>query len=363
MLLRLNHVLASAVVAALQTAALAASPPPAAPAMEWQTPAEAPGRRTLIIRLSPASPRADIRLEPTGVVVYLPGTELPDVPVAGVTVTRDADGSRLSLDARGRVIDRISVDGGTLRLEVLDAPSHAYRIGVGDVVNVSVYKNPDLTGELTVAPDGTIQLPLGGSVTAAGLSDGQLAERIRDVLSTFLVEPQVTVTVKTYGSQFVYVTGAVPRATRVALRPGMDLQDVLSEAGVALGPGQEIELTRTGGAPATYRWSGREADQPPGLSLLDGDVITVAEPRYVFSQGEVKRPNRFVLAQGMTLLQVLSLSEGLTDWANRKDVRILRGTQGNTTEIRVNLNDVEARRAPDPPLEPGDIILVRRKIL
>ena len=95
----------------------------------------------------------------------------------------------------------------------------------------------------------------------------------------------------------------------------------------------------------------------------DGDVLSVQEPLYVFVQGEVRRPGRIALAKGLTLLQAIAMSEGLTDWASKREVRILRKSGEKNEEIRVNLNKVEAREMPDPPLVSNDIVLVKRRIL
>ena len=67
----------------------------------------------------------------------------------------------------------------------------------------------------------------------------------------------------------------------------------------------------------------------------------------------------------MTLLEAVALGEGLTDWANKKDVRILRREEGSgpQREVMVNLRDVESGRTPDPQLQPGDVVLIGRRFL
>ncbi|HEX4823336.1 MAG TPA: polysaccharide biosynthesis/export family protein [Candidatus Polarisedimenticolaceae bacterium] len=256
------------------------------------------------------------------------------------------------------------------RLDVRLAPADAdpaaqagYKIGPADLVNILVYKNADISGDYSVSPDGTIALPLVGALSASGLDENQLADKVREKLSDFLVDPQVSVMVKTYQSQYVYVTGSVPRASRVALRPAMTLNDILSEAGVTLLPGQRFTLSHRGEAQpfASYESSTNEADRT--AALKDGDVISVEEPKYFYVQGEVRHQGRFPLTGGVTLLEALAVAEGLTDWASKKDVRILRSTGGQKREIEVNLNKVEGRKAEDPKLEAGDYILVKRRIL
>jgi len=337
--------------------------------VEWQTGTEA-GTESLVLRFSDGIPGLDAGMESWGLGVWLPGIKLDTIEAEGIRVTGEAAGARLRVERPGMELRAVRIEGDSVRLLLsrrapLEAtPSSSYRIGVGDVISVAVYKNPDLSGDFTVAADGTLNIPLVGTILVRGLSDVELAERLREILAKdFLVDPQVTVTVKTYLSQWAHVTGAVPRSMRVALSPGMTFKDILSEAGVALAPGQQIVLSHAGGSGQTLTIVAEtleSADLPPPR---DGVVLTVQDPAYVFVQGEVRRPGRLALTPSMTLLQAIALAEGLTEWAGKKDVRVRRTLGGETTEEIVNLKKVEERKAPDVELKAGDIILVRRKVL
>jgi protein involved in polysaccharide export with SLBB domain len=95
----------------------------------------------------------------------------------------------------------------------------------------------------------------------------------------------------------------------------------------------------------------------------DGDVLAVQQQNYVSIYGEVRHPNRLILTPGLTLLQSIAMAEGLTEWANKKKIQILRKTSDGTEQVTINLNAVESREAPDPPLKPEDVIIVGRRIL
>jgi polysaccharide export outer membrane protein len=142
----------------------------------------------------------------------------------------------------------------------------------------------------------------------------------------------------------------------------MTLKDVLSEAGVALAQGQVVVLTREGAPPEPLTTAELEGT---AFGPRHGDVLEVKERAFVVVNGEVRRPGRHVHTPGMTLLEALAIVEGLTDWANKKDVRILRREDGSGAqrEVLVNLRDVEGGRAPDPELQPGDVVLVGRRFL
>ncbi len=110
-----------------------------------------------------------------------------------------------------------------------------YRIGVGDQLQVSVWKNKELSVSVPVRPDGKISMPLIGDVLAAGKEAEVLAADIGKQLSRFVREPQVTVIVVNPGSsdfqRRVRVSGAVGKAMSIAYRDGMTVLDLVLMAG------------------------------------------------------------------------------------------------------------------------------------
>jgi polysaccharide biosynthesis/export protein len=106
-----------------------------------------------------------------------------------------------------------------------------YVIGSQDVLDISVWKEAELTRVVPVRPDGKISLPLLNDVQAAGLTPTQLAESITTSLKKFVTDPQVTVIVTQINSQRVYIMGEVARAGAYPLLPGTTLLQALSSAG------------------------------------------------------------------------------------------------------------------------------------
>lgn len=106
-----------------------------------------------------------------------------------------------------------------------------YKIGPQDVLQIDVWKEPEITRTIPVRPDGKISLPLLNDVQAAGLTAMQLAANIRDSLSKYLTSPQVTVTVTQINSQRVFVTGEVAKTGALPLLPGMTALQALSSSG------------------------------------------------------------------------------------------------------------------------------------
>ena len=112
-----------------------------------------------------------------------------------------------------------------------------YRIGADDRVQVSVWRNPELSVIAPVRPDGKISLPLIGDVEAGGRTPGEVAENIKRLLSTYIREPNVAVIIIELRShEFlsrVRVTGAVRTPRSIPYRQGMTVLDVVLEAGGA----------------------------------------------------------------------------------------------------------------------------------
>jgi polysaccharide biosynthesis/export protein len=106
-----------------------------------------------------------------------------------------------------------------------------YVIGAQDVIDISVWKEPDLSRAVPVRPDGKISLPLLNDVQAAGLTPTQLASQITTGLNKFLQNPQVTVIVSGINSQRIFILGEVMRPGAYPLLPGMTVLQGLSSAG------------------------------------------------------------------------------------------------------------------------------------
>ncbi len=110
-----------------------------------------------------------------------------------------------------------------------------YTIGVGDVLQVNVWRNPELSLVVPVRPDGKISMPLVGDVVAAGKTATELSDNLREQLVNFIRNPQVTIIVtETTSTDFqrrVRVTGAVENPLSIVHRDGMTVLDLVLEAG------------------------------------------------------------------------------------------------------------------------------------
>lgn len=110
-------------------------------------------------------------------------------------------------------------------------PSNAYAIGIGDVLEISVWKNPELAVTTPVRPDGRISVPLLGDVQASGLTPLALRQTLTDRFAEFVTAPGVSVVIKEINSRKVFVTGEVKSPGAFDLQPRTKLMQVLAMAG------------------------------------------------------------------------------------------------------------------------------------
>jgi len=157
-----------------------------------------------------------------------------------------------------------------------------YEIGPGDMLNVSVWREPDVSGTVPVRPDGKISLPLMGDVSAAGSTPVKLAATITDRLRQYLNDPHVTVIVTAANSRRIYLIGEVVRPGAIPMLPNMTLLQALSTSGGfnQFANVKKMYVLRADGGkqvkiPISYKAaiSGQSPEQ--NLVLRPGDTIVV----------------------------------------------------------------------------------------
>jgi protein involved in polysaccharide export with SLBB domain len=197
----------------------------------------------------------------------------------------------------------------------------AYVLAPDDVVSVMVVNFPNLSTQATVLPDGTISVPILGSVKASGKTTEELAQYLAREWDRFVVRPSVTVSVTQKRKAAIVVNGFAARLGAIEYRPGMRLSDALAEVGGASPAGDitKVRVTRRSGESQTYdmtdfpRLAGTERD----VLLQEGDIIFIPERRTQVSViGEVIRPGSFDYRDEMTVLDALGLAGGVRESAD-----------------------------------------------
>lgn len=163
-----------------------------------------------------------------------------------------------------------------------DLPSD-YVVGPDDVLSVVFWKDPDMSAEVTVRPDGIITLPLIGDLRVAGITPDALKQRVQKEGTKYVTDPNVTVIVKQVNSRRVFITG------------------------------------------------------------------------------QVTRPGEYPLTGTRTVMQLIALAGGLTEYADAKNIKIMRTTpQGQQSVLPFNYREVERGQnlSQNVQLQPGDTLIV-----
>lgn len=244
------------------------------------------------------------------------------------------------------------------------AAQNNYLLGSQDVVNITVFGEPDLSRKYTIEQDGTFTFPYIGRVKAKGLTLRELEQELRKrLMPDYLRDPQISVAVENYQSQRITVMGQVNQPGEYQLTGEMTLLSALARAGsVTATAGSEVIIARTprpsGNGSAANEPEVIRVDLPAlmagdmslNVRLMDGDQINVPKAQSAFVSGHVRTPGAYPVERGMTVLQVLTLAGGVSDRGSDKRISIERVVNGKrTVKKSVKLTDI---------VEPGDTIVV-----
>jgi polysaccharide export outer membrane protein len=160
-----------------------------------------------------------------------------------------------------------------------------YVIGPADVLRIQVWKNPELSAEAPVRPDGRVSVPLLDDVQASGLTTTELKEILTKAFAEYVTAPDVTVIVQEVNSKMVFIVGEVGRPSAIPLTLDMRVLDAIASVG-GFGPYAEqsgVKILRPGpdGSVTEYRFDYKaflRGKQPEtNLRLQPGDTIVVPD--------------------------------------------------------------------------------------
>jgi polysaccharide export outer membrane protein len=244
------------------------------------------------------------------------------------------------------------------------ADTGEYHIGVNDLLEISVYQEPDLSKIVRVSPDGTITFPLLGNIPASGLTAKELESRVTDLLTAdYLVNPQVNVFIKEHGK--VYIRGFVQKPGAYEIKSGMTAIEAIALAGgvTEKGNAEKILLNRTmGSEKITIEINSYQAANDPDKDtvLLTGDEIVVEEIGTVSVLGQVKNPGRYPLKQSLTVIEAIALAGGVTDLAAPNGTKVIRMEAGKKKVYAIPLDSIlkGGDKSKDIRLKEDDTIVV-----
>lgn len=247
-----------------------------------------------------------------------------------------------------------------------------YRIGPQDVIGITVWGHPELSGKFSIGADGKLTFPLLGPLKAAGrLASEVEVELTQRLADGFLKNPRVSIEIQQYLSQRLFVMGEVRTPGAIPLTGAMTLLEAIARAGsITEQAGGEIVVLRGPSEQARFGplALGRDGASEVGrvtvqelrrgtlmtnISLRDGDTVFVPRAETIYVLGQVRSPGAHTLVSGMTVLNAISQAGGTTPLGSTGRVRIVRIVDGIKKELKPKLDD---------RLQPGDTLFVGARI-
>lgn len=171
--------------------------------------------------------------------------------------------------------------------DTVDVASYKYLIGAGDVLNIFVWRNPEVSGTFVVRPDGMITTSLVEDIPVSGKTPTELARAIEEILSTYLRDPVVTVTVNDFVgpiNEQIRVIGEAGQPQSINYVQNMTLLDVMIQVGglTEFADGNDAVLVRIeNGVQKQYdifiENLIKNGDISANVDVLPGDIIVIPE--------------------------------------------------------------------------------------
>lgn len=242
-------------------------------------------------------------------------------------------------------------------------------IAPGDLLSITVFDTPEFSGTIRVSNEGNLTLPLIGSLHLEGISAENAALLIRKKLidGNFVKDPQVNVSFVDFINQSAVVLGEVEKPGAVQILGSRTLWEIIGAAG-GITPAAANRVVIIHRADPTHPQHldvnfDRDLSTQLNPQIFPGDTIQVPRAGMVYVVGEVGRQGAFpILHEKMTLLQAISLAEGLKYTSKSNQVRLIR-TGANGREIyKIDVPELLKGKTPDIQLRNDDIIYVPNSV-
>ena len=248
-----------------------------------------------------------------------------------------------------------------LLLLFLAVVSHAqeYTVGEGDVLDIKVYENEDLSTTVRVSSDSTIRVPLVGEISVKGLTVSQVAAKIEELFSDgYLVNPQVDVFISEHRSKNAIILVQIKNPGQYELRGKITFLEFISKAG---------GLTEDAGSTAIIKRGSKsggdknqivldleklikKGDASLNIPIQDNDSIYISKAKTYYVSGEVNKPDSYKFEPDITVIKAITIAGGFSKIAAKNKVQIIRVINGEK-KVFANVN-------MDEPVLPDDVIVV-----
>lgn len=254
---------------------------------------------------------------------------------------------------------RLSLVLGVVSAMVAGSPAAAvergYVLGPNDTITVQVYGQADAGVTTRIKSDGTIVMPLIGTIKAEGETAVSLANTItkKFVAGGFLKSPFVSVEIGNYVSRTVNVAGKVTTPGVYPLDKDYHVLEMLLKAGWLREQGASYVYLRHegGGKEVTLDTEGLVRGAQDKDPLLEpGDTLYVPDADLFYISGQIARPGAFPIGRALTLRQAIAISGGVTASGSERKIALIRG---GGKEVDADL---------DQPVQKNDVYIVKERL-
>jgi polysaccharide export outer membrane protein len=259
----------------------------------------------------------------------------------------------------------------SLILVALVAPGLAQQesllIGRGDLLHIQVFDTPEMEQHPRVTDSGTVPLMFVGDVKVAGMTPADAAHVIEDALKAkqYMVRPAVTVTVDQYATQNIYVMGQVTNPGSYPTTTALSVIDALALAGGVTDLADRhmtIQRHSDTSQKINYYLSNQSDEALNQAELVyPGDTLLVPRVGVVYVLGDVGHPGGYPISTNdsqMTVLQALAMAGSLNKTSKLSKVRLIRRTAQGTTDVPLELAEIQKGKLQDVPMRPDDMLFV-----
>jgi polysaccharide export outer membrane protein len=262
----------------------------------------------------------------------------------------------------------VEMDNGVIFSARPQTPEE-YKIGIDDVIEVSVYAEPGLSKTQSVRPDGKISLPLVGDIVAYGRIPIELRDEITDKLSKYVVKPRVTVLILDYRSRKAMMLGEVGAPGLLRLSANIPLLEAVSLAGGVTRNAdlRGAMLIRDGRiVPISFYRLLKQGDMRQNIILQSNDVILIPSnvDNKVYVLGEVQRRGIYRITDQLSILEAITAAGGITK-AGKNKVILIRGGVGDPHMLEVDIDKITKKGdlSENIYLARGDIVYVPETLM
>lgn len=232
-----------------------------------------------------------------------------------------------------------------------------YLVGPGDVISIIVYDNDDLKTKVRVSSNGTIVVPLLGTVDVNKLTISAITEKLTGLFASgYIVNPQINVFIDEFRSKKVVILGNVRNPGIIELSGPTTFLELVSKAGgFDKDAGDTATIKRKIGdkdsvIPVNLTSLVKGGDLSQNIQINDEDTVYISGAGMCYVTGEVGNPGSYPCGEGTTVLKLVALAKGFTGKASKSSVSIIR-MEGDQKNVMKNVS-------LDAPVSENDVIVV-----